>query len=181
MENELISLTTHFGIPPLEVAARLALSMVLGGLIGIDREIHNKAAGLRTHILIALASATFTVLTFELFTALRHEGDNAQLDASRVIQAVTAGVAFLAAGAIIRSRRGVRGLTTGASMWMAGSVGVGCGSGLYVVALIGTGLAMLALTILGWIEHRLTRRRRRNNDDNDDGDGDDWHGRPPRD
>ena len=157
MHNQLTAFTTHTEIPLLEIAARLALAMVLGGLIGVDREIRNKAAGLRTHMLIALASAMFTVLTMELFTVLRDEGDNAQMDASRVIQAVTAGVAFLAAGAIIQSRRGVRGLTTGASMWMAGALGVGCGSGLYLIALIGTGLAIVALTLLGWLEHKFSR------------------------
>ncbi|MGF1626975.1 MAG: MgtC/SapB family protein [Alphaproteobacteria bacterium] len=155
MDNEIISFTFVSAIPFAEIAARLGLSILLGAAIGIDRELRNKAAGLRTHILVALASTMFTLVTFELFDELQDDTRSPNLDAIRIIEAVTAGVAFLAAGAIIQSRGGVRGLTTGASMWMAGAIGVAAGAGMFVIAIMGTVLAVLVLTLLGWLEARL--------------------------
>ena len=135
-----------------EVLGRLTLSIVLGGAIGIDREFRNKAAGLRTHILVALAAAIFTLITFEIFFEMAELVDDPRSDAIRIIEAVTAGVAFLAAGTIIQSRGSVRGLTTGASMWLAGAVGLSCGGGFYAIAIIGTVLALVVLIVLGKLE-----------------------------
>jgi putative Mg2+ transporter-C (MgtC) family protein len=155
MDNEIISLTFVTAIPFGEIAARFGLSMLLGAAIGLDRELRNKAAGLRTHLMVAIASTMFTLVTFEMFSELQDEDESPSLDALRIIEAVTAGVAFLAAGAIIQSRGGVRGLTTGASMWMAGAIGVACGAGMFVIAIVGTVLAVVVLTIFGWIEGKF--------------------------
>lgn len=157
MDNQLITFTSTTEIPEVEVAARFGLALLLGAIIGLDREARNKAAGLRTHMLVALAATMFTVVTFELFARFAQEGDNANLDAIRIIEAVTAGVAFLAAGAIIQSRGAVRGLTTGASMWMAGAIGVACGSGLFVIAIIGTVVAVVVLTVIGRLQYWWSR------------------------
>lgn len=141
--------------PLAEIIGRLSLAIVFGGAIGIDREMRRRAAGLRTHILVSLAAAIFTLITFEIFFEMQEITQNPQSDAIRIIEAVTAGVAFLAAGTIIQSRGAVHGLTTGASMWLAGAVGLACGGGFYAIALIGTLLALIVLIILGKLESRF--------------------------
>jgi putative Mg2+ transporter-C (MgtC) family protein len=137
----------------MEIVLRLLLAAGAGAAIGVDREMKDRPAGLRTHMLTALAAAVFTVLTFEIYLATKSTGDPI-----RVIEAVTAGVAFLAAGAIIQGRTGVQGLTTGAAMWMAGALGVACGAGYYVLALIATFLTVLILAALQRLDARLGTR-----------------------
>lgn len=144
-------------IAPLDAFLRLTVAVILGGLIGIDREVRNKPAGLRTHILVSLAAALFTLITFELHAEVSDEG-RVTADPIRVIEAVTAGVAFLAAGAIIRMGGNVLGLTTGANMWLAGALGVACGSGYYALATLATGFALVVLILLGRIERRFQKR-----------------------
>jgi putative Mg2+ transporter-C (MgtC) family protein len=134
----------------LDIVFRLLLAAAAGAAIGIEREMKDRPAGLRTHMLTALASAVFTILTFEIY-----EASKSTSDPIRVIEAVTAGVAFLAAGAIIQGRTGVYGLTTGAGMWMAGALGVACGAGYYVLALIATVLTVLILAALKRMEAGL--------------------------
>ena len=147
---------------PLEqIAIRLALAAVFGAVIGLDREIKNRPAGLRTHMLTALAAALFTVLTFELHHAFVTRFPNANADPLRVIEAITAGVAFLAAGAIFVSRGNVQGITTGAGMWLAGAIGLACGAGYYTVAAVSLAIAMVILTVLSPIERWLAPERRK--------------------
>ncbi|MGF1628579.1 MAG: MgtC/SapB family protein [Kiloniellaceae bacterium] len=145
--------------PLVEIFSRLLLAIAFGAVIGIDREFRNKAAGLRTHILVSLAAAIFTLITFEIFYEMSELMEEPRGDAIRIIEAVTAGVAFLAAGTIIQSRGGVQGLTTGASMWLAGAVGLACGGGFYAIALIGTVLAVIVLFVIGKLEARLIPRK----------------------
>jgi putative Mg2+ transporter-C (MgtC) family protein len=142
-------------LPPLEALLRTFMAVVAGCLIGLDRELRNKPAGMRTHILISLAAALFTLITFELHTQFAGQDGEVTADPIRIIEAVTAGVAFLAAGAIIQSRGNVQGLTTGANMWLAGALGVACGAGYYVLALIGTVFALIVLVVLGKLQARL--------------------------
>jgi putative Mg2+ transporter-C (MgtC) family protein len=141
--------------PVLEILSRLTLAIVFGGALGLDRELRQKAAGLRTHILVSLAAAVFTIITFEIFFEMNELMDEPRSDAIRIIEAVTAGVAFLAAGTIIQSGGTVQGLTTGASMWLAGALGLACGGGFYTIAIIGTLLALVVLYLLGKLEARL--------------------------
>lgn len=133
------------------IALRLVAACVLGGLIGLEREARGKSAGLRTHMLVALAAAGFTILTFEIYDA--RLGDT-RADPLRAVEAVVAGVAFLGAGAIIQGRGGVRGLTTGSGVWAAGAVGFGCGLGYMLIALFMTVLSLLVLAVLGRVETR---------------------------
>ena len=147
--------STRTHIPELEIALRLVLAALFGGVIGLDRELRDRPAGLKTHTLTALAAALFTVLTFEIFYKVHISGNAPNGDPIRVIQAVTAGVAFLAAGAIIQNRGEVEGLTTGAGMWLAGALGVACGAGYYQVALIAGILAFLSLAVLRRVERWL--------------------------
>jgi putative Mg2+ transporter-C (MgtC) family protein len=146
-------------IAPLDALMRLVIAVIFGGLVGFDRELRNKPAGLRTHILISLAAALFTLITFELHAEIAEEAGSANSDPIRIIEAVTAGVAFLAAGAIIQSRGSVHGLTTGANMWLAAALGVASGAGYYLLATLGTVLALIVLIVLGSLETRMSRRR----------------------
>ena len=145
--------------PEITIFVRLLLAAVLGGLIGIDREIKQRPAGLRTHMLIALAAAVFTIITFELIADGRLAGRASQADPIRVVEAVTAGVAFLAAGAIIQGRGSVTGVTTGASMWLVAALGVACGAGDYSIAIMATILTLIILAVLSRLERWIGTRR----------------------
>jgi putative Mg2+ transporter-C (MgtC) family protein len=140
-----------------EVFVRLLAAVLVGAVVGFDRELRNKPAGLRTHILISLAAALFTLITFELHYTVTHGNEKTTADPIRIIEAVTAGVAFLAAGAIIQSRGNVQGLTTGANMWLAGALGVACGAGDYLLAALGTVLALIVLVVLGRLEQAVRK------------------------
>ncbi len=135
-----------------EMAIRMFLAVALGGVLGFEREYRNRPAGLRTHMLVALAASTFMVIALEVFYKTQHLTDESPIDLLRVIEAVTAGVAFLAAGTIITSGRRIAGLTTGASLWLTGAVGLACGIGYYVIAVLATVLALCILIILRVIE-----------------------------
>jgi len=125
---------------------------VFGALIGLDREWRNKPAGVRTHMMVALASATFTVITMELFETVKASGEGKHAtDPLRLVEAITAGVAFLGAGAIIQSRGTVEGITTGSGIWLAGAIGYASGAGYYVLGAIATVMALVILTVLGWV------------------------------
>ena len=137
------------------IAIRLAIAAICGAVIGFEREVHTAEAGLRTHILIAVAAALFTILTFEIFHTI---GTNSQSDPIRAVEAVTAGIAFLGAGAIFRSGGSVQGLTTAAGMWMAGAVGVACALGFYTIAVGTTLLALMVLAALRALSHRVIGR-----------------------
>ena len=143
------------------MAARLLLATIFGAAIGFEREWRNRPAGLRTHVLVCVAAATFALLTIEIVHAPMFEVDASQFDPIRIIEAVTAGVAFLAAGVVIFTRGQVHGLTTGAGMWLAGAIGVGCGLGLWQIALFTTVLALIVLTFLHSFERQLDLNNRK--------------------
>ena len=124
------------------VMVRLLLAALLGGIVGYEREHKGKAAGLRTHMLVAMGAALFVLVP---------ERDGMHIaDMSRVIQGVVAGVGFLGAGAIIKrdSEEQVQGLTTAAGIWMTAAIGVACGLGREAVALLATLLALVILVLL---------------------------------
>lgn len=135
-----------------EIVFRFFLAIVLGAVIGLERELRDHPAGLRTHILVSLAASLFTIITFELFHDLRSGSGDSQADPIRVIEAVTAGVSFLAAGTIIQARGKVSGLTTGAAMWLAGAVGVACGLGYYFLAIVTTLMSVVIVVAIRKIE-----------------------------
>lgn len=140
-----------------EILIRLGAAILFGAVIGIDREWRKKPAGVRTHMMVALAAATFTVITLELFEVVKGAGEGkSSTDPLRLVEAITAGVAFLGAGAIIQSRGNVEGITTGSSIWLAGAVGYAAGAGYYVLGAMATVMALVILTILGWIVGKIT-------------------------
>ncbi|WIJ26237.1 MgtC/SapB family protein [Devosia sp. RR2S18] len=153
--NEWGLVETHL---PLHIMGiRLLIAFCLGAMIGFEREAHTAEAGLRTHILVALAAALFTILAFEIYHTIE-SGNASRADPIRAVEAVTAGIAFLGAGAIFRSQGGVQGLTTGAGMWLAGAVGMATALGYYVVAVGTTLLAVLVLAALRAFAHQIIRR-----------------------
>lgn len=145
-------------IPEWEIVLRLFVAVCLGGLIGWDREVNNRPAGLRTHMLTALTSAGLAVMALELVKWAEDHGTKA--DPIRAIEAVTAGVAFLAAGTIIQARGKVIGLTTGAGMWLAGALGLAAGFGFLFVATL---MGIIAFAILAGLQ-RLSNNLGSNKD-----------------
>ncbi|MCP8883944.1 MgtC/SapB family protein [Devosia sp. XJ19-1] len=140
------------------IAIRLAIAAMLGALIGFEREMNTAEAGLRTHILVSVAAALFTILAFEIFHTIQETGQT-NADPIRAVEAVTAGIAFLGAGAIFRDRGSVQGLTTGAGMWLAGAVGVATSLGHYLVAAGTALLAVLVMAALRAFAHQIIRGR----------------------
>lgn len=137
------------------IAARLLFAALLGALIGFEREWRARPAGLRTHIMICVAAATTGILTVEISHSTAFDGREVQIDPVRAVEAVTAGVAFLAAGSILFTRGEVQGLTTGAGMWMAGAVGLSAGFGLWQIAGLGTFLILVVMGLLHSIQMKL--------------------------
>lgn len=128
---------------------RLGGAVVLCGMVGFEREAHGRAAGLRTHILVGLASAVYTLIMLELIGRADVYADHVRTDPLRIIEAVTGGVAFLAAGLIIFNGDKVHGLTTGAGLWLSAAIGLAVGLGLWPLAGLTTLLAVIVLGILG--------------------------------
>jgi putative Mg2+ transporter-C (MgtC) family protein len=137
--------TTPIEDPGLVTAGlRLLAATTLSGLIGLEREAQEKPAGLRTSAMIGLAAALITIATLKIGASMTVE-EVVVADPVRAIQAVTAGVAFIAAGAVIAKGGEVRGLTTGAALWLSGAVGLACGAGFFGLA---TTAALIGLVIL---------------------------------
>lgn len=148
--------SSSFSRVPVTVAAvRLFIAAVLAGIVGIEREWRHKPAGLRTHILVAVAACLFIIIGLEMSTLAWGESDQLQFDPLRLIEAVTAGVAFLAAGIIFTSKGEVRNITTGASMWLAGAIGLACGAGQIMLAMLAAGVVIIVLTLLRQLERFL--------------------------
>ncbi|MBI69528.1 MAG: magnesium transporter MgtC [Phycisphaerae bacterium] len=137
-----------------EIIIRLVLAAVLGALIGLDRRLHSKPAGLRTMSLVSLGAATFTLVgisaMLQLVTAEQEAGltQMLRLDTSRVIAGIVGGIGFLGAGAIIQSRGRVQGMTTASGIWMTAAIGVAVGLGQYTLAFCATLLAFIILVLL---------------------------------
>jgi len=138
-------------IPYWEVVLRLFVASLLCGAIGFERETRDQPAGFRTHILLGLGAALFTLVSaygFEPFTRAALEGGGLQFDPTRIAAQIIAGVGFLGAGAIIRQGRDVRGLTTAASLWAASAIGMAVGAGYLFGAAAATILAVATLYTL---------------------------------
>ena len=125
----------------LEVTLRLFVALLLGGIVGIEREFRSKDAGFRTHFLVALGSALFCVVS--------QYGFGIDLkDSSRVAAQVVSGIGFLGAGTIIFQKNMVRGLTTAAGLWVTAAIGLACGTGMYAAAAIATVMILMGLEVL---------------------------------
>jgi putative Mg2+ transporter-C (MgtC) family protein len=144
-----------------ESLLRLALAAVLGGLIGVERELREREAGLRTHLLVALGSALFTIVGAYGFHDFLESGESVvRADPTRIAAQIVTGIGFLGAGAIIRQGFSVRGLTTAATLWVVAAVGLAAGAGYYSAAVITTALVLIALYPLRIIAYQILRRYR---------------------
>lgn len=153
--------------PPLsslELAERLILAATLGAALGFERELRQKSAGLRTNILIAVGSAVFTLMSLAM-------ANIAGTDPTRIAAQIVTGIGFLGAGAIMRTGSGVQGLTTAATVWVNAAVGLAAGGGEYSLALLGTGVTLLALLVLPPVERWIDRYGVRKGLTRDDRDG----------
>ena len=132
-------------------AVRLLLAAVLGAAVGLEREIHGHPAGMRTHLLVSLGAAGFTVLSIAAFPA-------AGADPARVAAQIVTGIGFLGAGAILKQGVTITGLTTAASLWVVAAIGMAAGAGAWVTALTITVIAIVSLWPLGMITERFVRK-----------------------
>lgn len=136
---------------------RLMAALACGAIIGVERESRHRPAGLRTHMIVALASALFTIIAFQIYGEVERNAPRVSSDPLRLLEAITSGVAFLAAGAIIRRGEGVRGITTGAGLWLAGALGMACGRGYFGLGFLGAFLALGVLSLVRLVEERTLR------------------------
>src|SRR5207253_8494465 len=144
-----------------ESLLRLTLAAVLGGLIGVERELREREAGLRTHLLVSLGSALFTIVGAYGFNAFLNTGASVvRADPTRIAAQIVTGIGFLGAGAIIREGLSVRGLTTAATLWVVAAIGMAAGAGYYVPAVATTVLTLVALWPLRLFAHRMIERFR---------------------
>ena len=142
----------------LEILSRLTVAVVIGCILGLNRELHGKPAGVRTHGLVALGAALLTVTGMELSLFTKGTMDYAVV--SRFIQGIITGIDFLGAGVILRDdqRHSVRGLTTAASIWLAACLGIACGLGYWTTAVMALGLTLLILIFGGPFERAIHHR-----------------------
>ena len=140
-----------------EVAFRLACALIIGVVIGIERETAHRPAGMRTHMLVALGSCAVMITSQLMFSEYHALGANP--DPGRLSAQVIAGVGFLGAGTIIREGASVKGLTTAASIWTVACLGIAVGAGYYFVGLVGMCCVLVTLTVFEWLQEKLIGNR----------------------
>jgi len=143
----------------IETVCQLILAIILGALIGLEREYKGKEAGLQTYSLVALGTCLFTIVSFELFDFFTVKS-GISFDPSRIIQAVAIGIGFIGAGVIFRQASGVVGLTTAAGLWTTAAIGVAVGVRFYFLALVTTLGAILILAGFGLLEEKIFKEKK---------------------
>ena len=138
----------------LEIVMRLLLTLVLSGLVGLERQVHRRDAGLRTHILVALGSCLIMLTSLYVFDIYKGQ---VSLDPARIAAGVVTGIGFLGAGTIIRSPDGVKGLTTAACLWVVAGIGLAVGVGFNKIAIYATVLVLIVLHFFRYVEGSLTK------------------------
>jgi putative Mg2+ transporter-C (MgtC) family protein len=143
-----------------EVLLRLFVAALLGGAVGLERELRERQAGLRTHLVVSVGSALFTLVSAYGFSDFATSGGVSRTDPTRIAAQIVSGIGFLGAGAIIRQGLSVRGLTTAATLWLVAGIGMASGAGFYSGALIATAGAILTLGPLRGVAYRIVSRFR---------------------
>jgi putative Mg2+ transporter-C (MgtC) family protein len=133
----------------MEILVRIAVAAVLGSLIGFERDVHGRAAGFRTHLLVSMGAAVFMVISD---LVARSAYGETMADPGRIAAQIVTGIGFLGAGVIIKEGINVRGLTTAACLWVAAGIGMAAGSGYFIIAVAVTLLALISLILLKFIE-----------------------------
>jgi putative Mg2+ transporter-C (MgtC) family protein len=143
------------------VLLRIGVAAVLGGAIGLERELRDREAGLRTHMLVSMGAALFTIVSAYGFHEFLVNGGNlVRTDPTRIAAQIVSGVGFLGAGAIIRQGFSIRGLTTAATLWVVAAIGMAAGAGYYSAAAITTAVALVSLGPLRIAAYKIVRLRR---------------------
>jgi putative Mg2+ transporter-C (MgtC) family protein len=141
-----------------DLAVRMIVAAVLGAAIGLEREVHDHPAGMRTHLLVSLGSAIFTVLSIYGFAGHGAAGSTpAPVDPTRIAAQIVSGIGFLGAGAILKYGTSIRGLTTAASLWTTAAIGMAAGAGEWLIAVVGTAIVVFSLWPLNALVARLHR------------------------
>jgi putative Mg2+ transporter-C (MgtC) family protein len=144
-----------------EILLRVGLAAVLGGAIGLERELREREAGLRTHLLVSVGAALFTLVSAYAWTDWQFSNESGIVfDPTRIAAQVVTGIGFLGAGAIIRQGLSVRGLTTAATLWVVAAIGMATGAGYYPAAVITTVLVLVSLWPLRLVANRISGRFR---------------------
>jgi putative Mg2+ transporter-C (MgtC) family protein len=145
----------------LEIVVRVGLAAGLGGAIGLERELREREAGLRTHMLVSVGAALFTLVSAYAWTDWHFSNrEGIVFDPTRIAAQVVSGIGFLGAGAIIRQGLSVKGLTTAATLWVVAAIGMASGVGYYEAAIVTTALVLLSLWPLRLVAFRLSARAR---------------------
>ncbi|HXV03315.1 MAG TPA: MgtC/SapB family protein [Gaiellaceae bacterium] len=145
----------------LEVVARVVLAAVLGGAIGLERELREREAGLRTHLLVSVGAALFTLVSAYAWTDWHFSNrEGIVFDPTRIAAQIVSGIGFLGAGAIIRQGLSIRGLTTAATLWVVAAIGMASGVGYYEAAVVTTALVLISLWPLRLLAYRMSIRFR---------------------
>lgn len=145
---------------------RLAVAAIIGLVLGLDRELRGHAAGLRTHGLICFSAAIMTVSMLSLYEQLGSE--NSRMDPLRIFEGTGAFIGIVAAGLIVVSKGEVHNLTTAAHIWLASVIGIACGAGQWPLVAIGSVMAFVMITLLGFIESRWLKKWRSDNGQRED-------------
>jgi putative Mg2+ transporter-C (MgtC) family protein len=143
-------------IPTTEIIIRLVLAGFIGGLIGFEREVHGRAAGFRTQLLVCVAAVLIMVTSENYYFYIRNLDPILRIDPARIAAGALIGIGFLGAGVIIKSGYAVRGLTTAASIWIVSAIGLAIGGGLYLEGLITAAITIIALMALRAVERKIT-------------------------
>jgi putative Mg2+ transporter-C (MgtC) family protein len=155
------SLSNPWIIDPLHITLRLGLALVLGGLIGFEREQNSHAAGFRTHILVCIGSALIMLLSMYGFSKFVDEV-NVRLDPARLAAQVISGIGFLGAGTILRNGLSISGLTTAASLWVVAAIGLSVGAGFYFASVLACVFVLVSLWLLNIVEKKFFRNKKVN-------------------
>jgi len=143
----------------MQLLIRLLLATLLGGLIGLERELHGRPAGFRTHLMVALGAALYMGVSLHFYQVYGGLSGSlaVRVDPGRVAAQIVVGIGFLGAGAIIREKASVRGLTTAACLWVAAAIGTACGAGMLLIAVVVTAISLVSLLVLKRVEEGLSR------------------------
>ncbi len=145
-----------------EIITRILLGAIIGGIIGFEREVHGRAAGFRTQLIVCLAAVLIMIVSENYYHYIPNTDPNLRIDPARISAGALIGIGFLGAGVIIKSGYAIRGLTTAASIWIVSAIGLAIGGGLYLAAMVTGATTVIALWVLRILEKKIRILRFRN-------------------
>lgn len=142
-------------ISPLEIIIRLLMGAVIGGIIGFEREVHGRAAGFRTQLIVCVAAVLIMIVSENYYYYVGGLDSTLRIDPARIAAGAIIGIGFLGGGVIIKSGSAVRGLTSAASIWIVSAIGLAVGAGMYLESVVATALTVMALVVLREVERKI--------------------------